>query len=217
MTVLLYGIARSAEPVVDGTGVEDAPLRAVQADSLVAIVSDRRGPTPPRTSETLWEYEHVVERIAARHTLVPARFGSILDDDDAVREMLGANSQQFLEALERIKGAVEVALSASWEQPAPANDDSQTGSGYLSARLEMRRRAREVAGELTPLRKLARTSRCELPAQPAHPMRCAYLLDRDRIDEFAAVVAQLDAELANVDLVCTGPWPPYSFVDGEPV
>lgn len=213
MNVLVYGIAHSREATLDGSGIENAPLRALQADSLLAIVSDRSGPAPQRTADTLWEYEQVVERIAARHPLIPARFGSVLNDDDTVLEMLRARRDEFLDALQRVCGAVEVALSASWGQPALAQDASQTGSGYLGARLQMRRRAREVAAELTPLGTLARTSRCELPARPAQPMRCAYLLDRDRIDEFAVVVEQLDRRLTDVDLVCTGPWPPYSFVE----
>lgn len=216
MSVLVYGIARSIDGTIEGSGIESAPLRAVQADSLLAIVSDHFGRGPQRTPETLWEYGQVVERIAARHTLLPARFGSVLDDDNAVVEMLGTRRQQFLGALERTRGAVEVALSASWDQPALAKDDSQTGSGYLNARLEIRRRAREIAGALTPLGKLARASTCELPGQPAEPMRCAYLLDDDRLDEFTAVVEQLDGRLDDVELVCTGPWPPYSFVEGAP-
>ena len=214
MSVLVYGIARDNETNVDGTGFGDAPLRAVRVDSLLAIVSD--SPALRSDPETLVEYEQILERISTHYPVVPARFGSVLRDDDAVLEMLRTRQQQFLAALDRISGAVEGALSASWGQPTLARDDGQTGSGYLSTRLEMRRRAREVAGELTPLGKLARTSRCELPARPAQPMRCAYLLDRDRIDEFAAVVERLDRRLADVDLVCTGPWPPYSFVAGAP-
>lgn len=215
MSVVVYGIARTGEATIDGVGIEHAPLRALHADPLLAIISDHAGPAPRRTPETLWEYEQIVERITARHPLVPARFGSVLDDDDAVLEMLAARRQQFLEALDRIGGAVEVALSASW--PPVVVDNPQTGSGYLSARLQMRRRGREIADELMPLGKLARNFRCELPARPAQPMRCAYLLDRDRVDEFAAVVEHLDEQLTGVDLVCTGPWPPYSFVEGAPV
>jgi hypothetical protein len=44
----------------------------------------------------------------------------------------------------------------------------------------------------------------------------AYLVDQERISEFVALVEQLDARLDDVELVCTGPWPPYSFAEGGP-
>jgi hypothetical protein len=45
----------------------------------------------------------------------------------------------------------------------------------------------------------------------------AYLVDRGRVREFVAMVEQLDDRLDDVELVCTGPWPPYSFAEGAPV
>ena len=45
----------------------------------------------------------------------------------------------------------------------------------------------------------------------------AYLVDRARVDEFVALAAQLGDGLDDVELVCTGPWPPYSFAEGAPV
>ena len=41
-----------------------------------------------------------------------------------------------------------------------------------------------------------------------------YLVERARVGEFVALVEQLDDCLDGVDLVCTGPCPPYSFADG---
>jgi hypothetical protein len=45
-------------------------------------------------------------------------------------------------------------------------------------------------------------------------MRFAYLVDRARLGEFTAVVEQLDRGMPEVELVCTGPWPAYSFAEG---
>jgi hypothetical protein len=181
---------------------------------LVAIVSDHRGSEPRPELETLWEYERIVERIRRVHAAVPARFGSVMDDDEAVLEMLRSRSEHLLTVLGRTRDAVELAVRATWVQPSEARPE--TGTGYMRVRLQLRSRAREVAGELMPLGKLSRASRCELPAGPQQPMRCAYLVDRELVADFTASVRRLDHQLSGVELMCTGPWPPYSFAEAVP-
>jgi hypothetical protein len=210
MSVLVYGIARSDVAPVKGHGLHQQPLRDVYAGPLVAIVSDHDDAPDPAVG-TLWEYEQTVERIAQLVPIVPARFGGVLDDDAAVVEMLEAKCETLLAALGQVRGAVELALRAMWQQP--PEPDSHTGASYMRARLDLRRRARTIADELMPLGQLSRSIRCKLPANPQQPLRCAYLVDRDAVAEFTASVEQLDEQLPGVDLVCTGPWPPYSFAE----
>ena len=74
-----------------------------------------------------------------------------------------------------------------------------------------------MASVLEPLTSLARGSRRSLVPQPDLPVLDAYLVDRVRVREFLAMVQQLGDGLKDVELVCTGPWPPYSFAEGTPV
>jgi hypothetical protein len=210
VSVLVYGIAQRDDVPIEGCGLQQQPLRGVHAGELVAVVSDHHD-APGRTVETLWEYEQTVERIARLHPIVPARFGGVLNDDEAVAEMVQSRHEALLAALGKTRGAVELALRATWQQP--PEPDSHTGTSYMRTRLELRQRARAVADELTPLGKLSRSSRCELPARPQQSLRCAYLVDREAVADFTASVEQLDQRLPGVDLVCTGPWPPYSFAE----
>jgi hypothetical protein len=208
MSVLVYGIAERGDAPIDGAGLQQQPLRSVCAGPLVAIVSDHDGALGPAV-ETMWDYEQTVERIAQLQPMVPARFGGVLDDDKAVLEMLDAKREPLLAVLGQTRGAVELALRARWEPG--AEPDTQTGTSYINARLEVRRRAREIIGDLSRLEELSRASRSRLPARPGEPLRCAYLVERERVDDFTTAVEQIDDRLYGVDLVCTGPWPPYSF------
>jgi Gas vesicle synthesis protein GvpL/GvpF len=211
MSVLVYAIAQRGDSPIAGYGLQHKPLRAIHADALMAIVSDHEGAALRPEVETLWDYERIVERIAQVRAIVPARFGSTLDADEAVVEMLRSKRERLMTVLEHTRGAVELSVRATWEQaPEP---EHHTGTGYMQARLQQRSRAREVAGELMPLDKLSRTSRCKLPAGPEHPMRCAYLVDSELIEDFTASLRRLDQQLRDVELVCTGPWPPYSFAE----
>lgn len=110
-------------------------------------------------------------------------------------------------------------MRASWRDGAGAvlSARPQSGASYLRDRLELRQSARRVASELDPLTAVARSSRRALVPRPDLPVLDAYLVDRGRVDEFLELVEQLDDCLEDVELVCTGPWPPYSFAEGAPV
>jgi Gas vesicle synthesis protein GvpL/GvpF len=214
MSVMVYAIAQRGDSPVAGYGLQKEPLRVIHADALTAIVSDHEGAALRPEVEALWQYERIVERIAQVRAIVPARFGSVMDGDEAVVKMLRSKREHLVTVLEHTRGAVELSVRATWVQaPEP---EHQTGTGYMRARLQLRSRAREVAGALMPLGKLSRTSRCKLPAGPERAMRCAYLVDRELVEDFTASLRRLDQQLRDVELVCTGPWPPYSFAEAVP-
>jgi hypothetical protein len=64
-----------------------------------------------------------------------------------------------------------------------------------------------------PLRAVARASRLRAADSPSEQLRAAYLVDRDRVDEFVRAVAALQQRRSDLRLLCTGPWPPYSFTE----
>ena len=41
----------------------------------------------------------------------------------------------------------------------------------------------------------------------------SYLVPEPELDRFKRVVSRLAADHPELAIVCTGPWPPYSFVD----
>jgi hypothetical protein len=88
---------------------------------------------------------------------------------------------------------------------------------YLRDRIELRQRAGRVARKLDPLTAVARSARRAVAPRPDLAVLDAYLVDRERVEEFVALVEQLDVPLNDVELACTGPWPPYSFAEGAPL
>jgi hypothetical protein len=212
MSLLVYGIVEAV-----GTGRPDQPLRGIAEGQLAAIVSDHHGPAPEPTAAALTAYERTVRRLMERGAVLPAQFGSVLDDEAEVRALLRRRRKDLLARLRRIHGAVEIGLRANWRGGVLPEVRPQSGASYLRDRLELRQSARRVASELDPLTALARSSRRALAPRPDLPVLDAYLVDRGRVDEFVALVEQLDDRLDEVELVCTGPWPPYSFAEGAPV
>jgi gas vesicle protein GvpL/GvpF len=218
MSLLVYGIIEAGDLDTCELELEGSPLRPVVEGPLVAIVSDHdRDPVP--TAAALSAYERTVRALMDRGAILPAQFGSVVDDEAGVRGLLRRRRKDLLARLVRVRGAVEIGLRVNWRDAGRGRLGARprTGTSYLRDRLELRQSARRVASELDPLTALARSSRRTVVPRPDLPVLDAYLVEQGRVDEFVALVAQLSDGLDDVELVCTGPWPPYSFAEGAPV
>jgi hypothetical protein len=212
--VYVYAIAEPRHAPPAGPGLEGEPVGVVVAGDLMAVVSECQGPEVVASEDALWIHETVVEQLMAEGTVLPLRFGTVLPDDAAVRSMLATDHDELLDGLQRVRDAVEVAVHVTWEPEQDASDPS--GTAYLVDRLGRTRRAMEFAERMdTVLAELARASKRQVGTTPALVLTCAYLVDRARMEEFRERVQALGGELDHANIVCTGPWPPYSFAGAE--
>ena len=109
---------------------------------------------------------------------------------------------------------MELGLRALAPQMEPAI--ARTGTEYMRARLDRRHDAEEIAARLhAPLARIARETTTTVGATPRLLFSAAYLVSRSDVRAFRAAVEQLQAAHQELGLVCTGPWPPYSFVTAE--
>jgi hypothetical protein len=214
MSLLMYAVS-TAPAAIAGIGLGGSRLEGIEHDGLLAIVSAGTSSPLEPTEENLWEYDQALERLMAPHVILPARFGTFLRDRAAVVEMLQDRRSELLRALERVRGAVEFGITTGWRE-AGEPIDSDSGTAYLLGRLALHRRASEVARRLDPLAALSRSSRQRVLPRPSLPVTGSYLVEQTRSEEFIDLVAHIDQLLQEVDVVCTGPWPPYSFVEGVP-
>ncbi len=212
MSLLLYAIADGKSERGDVLGLHGEPLSSIQGHGLAMIVGERDPGTATATERDLREYERVLERLMHRRTILPARFGTELAGAEAALRILDLRHEEFTRTLAHVRGAVELVISATWSGGELSPADTRSGTAYMRARLELRRRAKGVEAHLTPLRELARNSAIRLLPRPEQPISGAYLLSRARVEQFAEEAGRLAASLDQVTLDCTGPWPPYSFV-----
>ncbi len=221
MKLLVYAVTRGLSSI-RGTGLHGAPLHRVSIGGLAAVTSHVEAP-PIATGRLLLQYERAVESLMAEHEILPVRFGSVFADESAIRDMLRERDEELLGLLGRVGGAVEFAISAGWPgggdeiAPAPVNGNRNGGgAAYILGRLERHHRLAAVAQRLDPLNTVARSKRQRVLPRATLPISAAYLVDHGRAEEFAALVCRLGDQLHDVELVCSGPWPPYSFVGGAP-
>jgi Gas vesicle synthesis protein GvpL/GvpF len=190
--------------ITDDPTPPDPPLRAVRCDGLTAVYAPAEPGRGEVTPDALWRHEGVVEALMEDRDLLPVRFGTLVSDEDAAARAVTERRDELAAGLDRVRGAVELAVRAHPHQPeeTPVAD---TGIDYMRAkagRVEAARLLHE------PLAFLARDS----VVQPGPELlRAAYLVDRAAVDGFVSLVHRLAETHPTLDLVCTGPWPPYSF------
>jgi Gas vesicle synthesis protein GvpL/GvpF len=204
----LYAITDDAGPRLPDL----APLHAVAVAGLAGVWAPADdGELSP---ETLWRHEEVVEALMEERDLLPVRYGTRLADAAAAARVIEQRHDELAEALEHIRGAVELSIRALHvdRPPAAAHTPQADGGDYLRAKARQAGERQHAADALHgPLSSLARSSVTSAPRAPHEVLRSAYLVDRAAIARFADRVARLQNTNPSLRLLCTGPWPPYSF------
>lgn len=193
--------------ITDDPAPPEAPLRAIPCDGLTAIgaPAEKREPTPA----ALWRHEGVVEALMEQRDLLPMRYGTVVRDERAAAQAIAERREELLARLDSVRGAVELAVRAEPREPEEeAPQEVQGGSEY------MRAKARRVQAAALVHEPLASLSRDSVVQGGPELLRAAYLVDRAAVDGFVALVRRLQHEHPQLDLLCTGPWPPYSFAEG---
>ncbi|WP_426244309.1 GvpL/GvpF family gas vesicle protein [Nocardioides sp. LHG3406-4] len=116
----VYAVVRAQERrALPATGVDGAPLRLVAHGSVAAVVNDIDIERPPGRRADLLAYSRAVDELLAGGVVVPVRFGSVLPDEEAVREdFLAPNEDYFAELLDQLEGRAQFNLTATYREGA---------------------------------------------------------------------------------------------------
>jgi hypothetical protein len=203
--------------ITDRPGAPLPPLGRLElaAHGGIAGVYAQIDPEQGRASaEALWHHERLLEALMADRAVLPMRYGTVLADESQLRRVLAERSKEFSRLLHTVRGRVELALRMlPPESEGVADEQARSGREYMEARVRRRREGEEAIALLRPLDRIA--DACRTPGTAADGVaRRSYLVERERVEHFTALVQQLQAAHADLRMTCTGPWPPYSFVSG---
>lgn len=243
MMSYVYAVTdRPNEPLPPQLGLDDEALAQVVFRDIGAVVSAHDGSHVSAAADKVWRHEQVVESLMSSHAVLPMRFGTLLASFDEVEDMLRRGYSMFVEDIARVRDHVEVGIrflvlrEAESAQISSANSASRLppldglaqsatapGTAYLRTKLigEHERRDRHRT-ELELVRKTYRilaehatASKLDGDVADAPAVSAAFLVHRGGLASFQQLVVRLadaDRELA---LLCTGPWPAYSFVSAH--
>jgi hypothetical protein len=133
----------------------------------------------------------------------------------ALLAVLHARAGEMRRGLERVRGRVELGVRALEAGRAAA--PRRLAASVHEHLLERRRAAARLADRLHPaFSELAVESVCELAPAEGVVFAGAYLVERPHARELQRRVERLGGERDDIELVCTGPWPPYHFTRDVP-
>ncbi len=243
--IYLYAFCDHPElplPCLPGQKRDNTDILYLQREvyqDLTAIYSYTPVSTLPPDSENIWRHETVIEALMVERTVLPARFGTILESEASLRAKLTSLYPDLLANIERLSGCIEVSLQVLWKPPedkssgmkrnetrhTPTGKLQESGIEYMQARLQeelqvhaVRQKAEILATALhATLQSLAKEDHYQVTPTPGLLFKAAYLIERDQLDVFQQEVQNLTATHKLSDeqkFLCTGPWPPYSFIRG---
>jgi hypothetical protein len=196
-----------------GTPLPKRSLRQAAAGGLAAVFA-ARAPDGDPSVEALWAHEEVIEALMHDRAVLPMRFGTCLPDEAAAHALLDDRGREFQRMLDDVRGRVELGVRVAGTPAAAAAGQLSTGAEYMAQRLGARRAAEQVAQAVhTPLARIAERSTAQQPRGGRDLMTASYLLPDDRIGHFTRRIKELQRAHPDLALTCTGPWPPYSFVE----
>jgi hypothetical protein len=105
-----YAIAPRDAPSPGCRGLGEAPLELLGRDGLLVVYSRHDAPPPRATPELVLAHERVVEAVMARAPVLPFRFGTRIDSADELVALLDERRERWLQALEHVRGRVELAV-----------------------------------------------------------------------------------------------------------
>ncbi|MEU4470882.1 GvpL/GvpF family gas vesicle protein [Micromonospora sp. NPDC023888] len=242
----LHAVVRDADPATLAAirGMDGGPVRAVSAAGLVAVVSsaslDEYGEEPLRRNleDLAWleraarAHHAVVEALARRGPVVPARLATVHSDDERVAQSLDARRDELVHTLDRLTGRGEWGVKAYLAPGEVTVGTGTTGAGGVGTAYLRRRRAQLTAREErqqvasaaadavhVALCEVAVAGRRHAPqdrrlsgASAPMVLNGAYLVDVATLPSFTDMVGSLNGRHPGLHLELTGPWPAYSFV-----
>lgn len=110
----LYGVVRAADADaldVAERGVHGGTVRLVACGEVAALVSELDGELLARRRDVEAHLD-VLERAFRSATLLPFRFGTVVDDDESLRRVLAGDEAAYLEQLDDLTGLVQMTVKA---------------------------------------------------------------------------------------------------------
>ncbi|MEV0568937.1 GvpL/GvpF family gas vesicle protein [Dactylosporangium sp. NPDC050588] len=239
--MMLYGVVPSdVEPTGSAQGVGNPPadVTTVTEDDLAALVSDVPLDRPLGRPDDLTAYQRLLDGTAAVAPVLPVRFGTVLRDAEAIRQLLADQHDMIVPLLDRLEGRAEYVVRGRYIESAviaeilDTDSDARQLREYIQGRPEQETTQQRMAlgerinGAIEAMRqadtqtavdRIGKVVEDLVVAEPTHDLDAVHLpvlVEQAHRAEFDAVLAELaDGWSGRVEMRSLGPAAPYDFVD----
>jgi Gas vesicle synthesis protein GvpL/GvpF len=236
----VYGVVDAAAEPPEGTGIAGAPLRLIASRGAAALVSElpAEGEELRLGREEAMTHARVLEQALGRGTVLPMRFGVVVEGPDEVRRrVLDGHADELTAQLAELDGKVELSVRAVYEedalmreiveshpdiarrreqlrgQPEDATYYERIALGELVAEAMERVREQDTNTLLEILSPLALAVEMGQPSHERVALSASFLVGREQIARFDDALEEVArTQAGRLRFKLTGPLPPHSFV-----
>ena len=239
MATYVYGIVEPSAKAPASNGIAGAPLAIVAGDGAAALVSDLPGDQVRMGRDEVMMHAEVLDDALARGTVLPMRFGVVMDGTEDVRQQLLERHRDDLRSqLEELAGKVELNVRAVYEEDVVlreiVRDDGEIANlrevvrsrpedatyyerirlGELVAQAMERKREEDAQRILGAMEPATLAVDVGAPAHERVVLSASFLVERARIDAFDEMLEAVARDQAGrIRFKLTGPRAPHSFVE----
>ena len=222
---------RSRRPFVieNVQGVNGAPILSYPSGEFAVIVSEYDQKPEELGHQAAIEHARVVSGCFRNSTVLPFRFGTIFESDDALRQAVRVNRRAFGQSVERLRGKSEmhIKLTVTDGSLREAMIDvilpDTVGGDYLSKlkvkasrERERQTKARALSVQVHKLfNPLEEEVSCKKVAPQGMLIDIAHLIDSKSVEKYQNRYSTAAKQLKNCEVAISGPWPPYHFLPGK--
>ena len=224
------GATRARKPfVIPGLkGVGGAQVYGYPSGEFAVIVSDY--PQPGQLDQkAILDHARVVSECFRNTTVLPFRFGTVFNTDEALRRAVRGNRKAFVASVSKLRGKAEMHLKllvkdGSLREAFTAVELPMTAGGEYLTKLreqavkqrERQTKARALSVQVHKLfNPLAEDVSCKKVDSGGMLIDIAHLIDHKAVEKYQNRYSTAARQLKDCQLVISGPWPPYHFMPGK--
>jgi hypothetical protein len=211
-------------------GVNSTPVLSYPSGEFAVVVSEyERNDDNKLEEKHVLEHARVVSVCFRTGTVLPFRFGTIFDSDEALRQAVRANRRAFGQSVAKLRGKAEMHLKLLVRDGSlrDAMMDVQlpdtVGGEYLaklrekaSKDRERQTKARALSVQVHKLfNPLEEEISCKRVASDGMLIDIAHLIDSKSVEKYQNRYNSAAKQFKNCELAISGPWPPYHFMPGK--
>ena len=228
---LANGVRARRPFVLDGIqGVNSAPVMSYPSGEFAVIVSEYDRATSKLDEKSVLEHARVVSQSFRTATVLPFRFGTIFDTEDAIRQAVRSiHHCVSAKACARLRGKSEMRIKLTVRDGSLRGSMEEivlpdtVGREYLlklrekaSRERERQTKARALSVQVHKLfNPLEEEVSCKKVDSDGMLLDIAHLIDTKSIEKYQNRYSTAAKQLKNCQMVVTGPWPPYHFLPGK--
>jgi hypothetical protein len=219
--------ARRPFPIEELRGISGAQILGYPSGDFAVIVSDYARDSI-LDQRSILEHARVVSECFRNTTVLPFRFGTVFDTDDALRRAVRSNRRTFLDSVANLRGKSEMHVKLtvrddSLLQEIIAPSPLATGREYLANLRQHAVREREAQTKARALsvqvhrlfNPLQEEVCCRKVDSGGLLIDIAHLIDSKAVPKYQNRSSAAVRQLKDCEVVISGPWPPYHFTPGK--